>query len=258
MHAVIRNNFFPFILLFKSVLGISHKRVHLDNSLRIEDMSTVSTFTQTNAILVEDKSIQTIDLNPIANVHWNASMPIFKSPSLTSLPSVSTPSDRSSNLYEFLPSTSSDNGSDTENFHPMLQAALSIMKSHPRHYMGINKSCLHVIDQLSKRTKLSETKIMLTLRKIRLNEEFQTLADLFDVDRRKASSYFNESVVPIAKCIKKFMKYAKQWSIRRNLPLSFRRNYFRIGFIIDCFEIQIEKPSKPKKQSKSFSTYKGL
>lgn len=108
-----------------------------------------------------------------------------------------------------------------------------------------------------KRTKLSEIKVMLTLRKIRLNEEFQTLADLFEVDRRTAGSYFKVSVVLIAKCIKKFLKYVKPASIKRNLPLSFRRNFSRIGFILDCFEIQIERPSKPKKQSKSFSQYKG-
>lgn len=92
------------------------------------------------------------------------------------------------------------------------------------------------------KTKLSECKVMLTLRKIRLNEEFQTLGDLFDINRRTAGAYFNDSVELIAKYIHKFLKYMKPRSIKRNMPLGFRRNYNQIGFILDCFEIQIEKP----------------
>lgn len=53
------------------------------------------------------------------------------------------------------------------------------------------------------------------------------------------------------------MKYVKPGSIKRNLPLSFRQNFYKVGFIIDCFEIQIERPSRPTKQAKSFSKYKG-
>lgn len=71
------------------------------------------------------------------------------------------------------------------------------------------------------------------------------------------STYFRDSVAAIAQCVKKFIKYAKPTSIRRNLPMSFRRNFSRVGFILDCFENQIERPSWPKKQSKTFSKYKG-
>lgn len=108
-----------------------------------------------------------------------------------------------------------------------------------------------------KKTNLSECKVMLTLRKIRLNEEFQTLGDFFDIDRRTAGVYFTRSKRLFAKYLYKFLKYMRPQSIKRNMPLGFRRNYNQIGFILDCFEIQIEKPTLiPTKQAQSYSSYK--
>lgn len=138
----------------------------------------------------------------------------------------------------------------------MYPITVAITKKRPRHYTGINKSCMFIIRLLMKKAKLTECKVLLTLRKIRLNEEFQTLADLFDINRRTAGKYFNSSVKIIAKLLHKFLKYMKPQSIKRKMPLGFRRNYNQIGLILDCFEIQIEKLSLASKQSKSYSKYK--
>ncbi|KAG4076576.1 hypothetical protein HA402_005970 [Bradysia odoriphaga] len=172
-----------------------------------------------------------------------------------SISTVTTVSDRSSNVEEFILESESSDDSDLTELC-MRKNTIMIMKARPKHYMGIDKKCIHLIRVLMRKTHLSEVQIMLTLRKIRLNEEFQTLADLFDVHRQTAGQYFHDSIGPIAKCLKKFMKYAKPKTIKRNLPISFRRNLDGIGAILDCFEIQIERPSKPKKQAKSWSPYK--
>lgn len=215
--------------------------------------------TQTDSTGSGNKSTQTMFSSLPRSLDSNLSTPrktpkarLFKTDA-SPLSSISTPTDRSSNLDEYYPITSSD---ESVKKFDMRQATISMMKERPRHYMGINKSCLFIIGLLQRKTKLSEVKIMMTLRKIRLNEEFQTLGDLFDVNRRTAGKYFRESVPLCAKYLKKFMKCIKPASIKRNLPLSFRRNYKDIGFILDCFEIQIEKSNSPKKQSKSWSTYK--
>lgn len=88
-----------------------------------------------------------------------------------------------------------------------LSTTIMIMNRRPRHYMGINNNSLHVILHLTKVTNLPEEKIMLTLRKIRLNEEFQTLADLFDIDKQIAEEYFNTTVEPLSSYLSKFTKY---------------------------------------------------
>ena len=46
-------------------------------------------------------------------------------------------------------------------------------------------------------------------------------------------------------------------SIKRALPVSFRKNYSRVQSIIDCFEIEIQKPSDPVHQALTWSEYKG-
>lgn len=40
------------------------------------------------------------------------------------------------------------------------------------------------------------------------------------------------------------------------MPRSFRINYSRATSIIDCFEIEIQKPSDPVKQASTWSEYK--
>lgn len=223
------------------------------NQFRLQHFQNIiSKSTQTVVLPRVDKSSQTIN-----HVNLTRSTPITIKQGHdheSSFSTVTTISERSSNLEEYFPSFSSDSEAVTK--YPICQTTISIMKARPKHYMGVNKNCLHLIEVLMKKTLLSEEKIMLTLRKIRLNEEFLTLGDLFDIDRRTAGKYFKESVRPIANCLKKFLKYAKVKSIKRNLPISFRRNYKHVGFILDCFETQIERPSLPKKQAKSYSKYK--
>lgn len=223
----------------------------------IEDDTKISEFTQTDAVSKVSIACQTTEINipsePVAGI---SSFHAERSSNYEWLTSSDTSSSEgSSEEDDFVPSSSYDTDDSVES-RCMLTATLAIMKKRPRHYMGINKSCLHIIGLLSRKTNLSEVKIMLTFRKIKLNEDFQTLADHFDINRRTAALYFKQSIDPIAKRMKKFLKYVKMKSIKTNLPLSFRRNYNDIGFILDCFETQIERPSYSKKQAKSFSPYK--
>lgn len=76
-----------------------------------------------------------------------------------------------------------DDSNTSVEFSP-LSMTLMIMNRRPRHYMGIKNNSLHVILHLTKATNLSEEKVMLTLRKIKLNEDFQTLADSFDIEKK--------------------------------------------------------------------------
>ncbi|KAJ8959562.1 hypothetical protein NQ317_000755, partial [Molorchus minor] len=45
-------------------------------------------------------------------------------------------------------------------------------------------------------------------------------------------------------------------NIRRHLPIPFRARYGKVVSIIDCLEIQIEKPSNPIHQAVTWSEYK--
>lgn len=77
---------------------------------------------------------------------------------------------------------------------PLLPGTLSIMKRKSQYYTGIpSKRFRHLLLLADGMKELSEVKLMLTLRKLRLNEEFEVLGDLFDLDRSMADRYYHES-----------------------------------------------------------------
>jgi hypothetical protein len=51
--------------------------------------------------------------------------------------------------------------------------------------------------------------------------------------------------------------WPKHDSLKKALPISFRKNYIKIQSIIDCFEVEIQKPSDPVNQVLTWSEYKG-
>ncbi len=78
----------------------------------------------------------------------------------------------------------------------MLRATMSLMKRKSKYYMGLQSNqFLHLLQMAGNRklTMISDVKLMLTLRKLRLNEDIEVLADAFDLDRTTAEKYYNES-----------------------------------------------------------------
>ncbi|KAJ6620122.1 Zinc finger protein [Pseudolycoriella hygida] len=84
-------------------------------------------------------------------------------------------------------------------FQPMMPLTVELMKRKSLYYMGLEQSLffrlLQIIKSTTRETSESflEMKIMLTLRKQRLNEEFEALGDLFDIDKVAAQKYYAES-----------------------------------------------------------------
>lgn len=81
-----------------------------------------------------------------------------------------------------------------EHIMPMLPLTAALMKRKSPYYMGLLQNhFLSLLKLASQRTQLSEAKVMITLRKLHLNEEFELLGDLFDIDKTTAERYFQES-----------------------------------------------------------------
>lgn len=85
----------------------------------------------------------------------------------------------------------------------MSPLTIALMKRKSLHYMGLRPDRFSLVMEMAKkRTKLPELKLMLTLRKLRLKEDFETLGDLFDLDRKAAERYFDEAKYIVAELIK--------------------------------------------------------
>jgi len=102
----------------------------------------------------------------------------------------------------------------------------------------------------------SHDAVCLILRKIRLHESFVVLAYEFGLSPRQACRIFNRYVSFIADHVLEIIMWPNSDSIKRALTVSFRKNYSRVQSIIDCFEIEIQKPSVH--QALTWSEYKGF
>ncbi|XP_044583956.1 uncharacterized protein LOC123264629 [Cotesia glomerata] len=176
----------------------------------------------------------------------------------TSNTTVSSFPTSSDNLLSTNPSTENEWTSQyqQEEFQKLnLKQTFQKIQQSPRKYIGIPNDCMDIIDIL-RTAKLSDVEIFLTLKKIRLNESFAILADDFGMSTSNVSRTFTKTLPIITEYLKDFIIWPSSAKIKQQLPMSFRSRYAAVESIIDCLEIEIEKPTDPVKQSLTWSKYK--
>lgn len=131
-----------------------------------------------------------------------------------------------------------------------------IIKRNTKLYLGLPQQSLYVLDLLVKQTNLEMNHILLTLKKIRLAEPFSILADDFGISASCASRIFCKTVPLLALCLKELIFWPERKKIVKLLPMPFRARYSNVQSIIDCLEIEIEKPSNSMHQALTWSEYK--
>lgn len=92
--------------------------------------------------------------------------------------------------------------------------------------------------------------------KIKLDDTFERLGEQFGISTNHASRIFNSTVPKLAYYFKEFIYFPTKESILKTLPIPFRVHFSHVQSIIECFEIQIEKPSNSVHQSLTWSKYK--
>ncbi|KAI8437943.1 hypothetical protein MSG28_010610 [Choristoneura fumiferana] len=159
----------------------------------------------------------------------------------------------------------SDNSSDTKyagkhgRNHLMAKIA-----SKPKIYLGLPKNYVWAIDLLAKESSCLPLDIIITLFKIKTNDTFIQMSDEFEIPRCTIRLLFEENVYMLATFLQNIVYLPSLYEIKKNLPLMLRMKYSKVQMIIDCFEIQIEKPSKAfrraqtRSQNKSCNTVKYL
>ncbi|CAH0717716.1 unnamed protein product, partial [Brenthis ino] len=130
------------------------------------------------------------------------------------------------------------------------------IKAKPRFYIGINNNCYFLLHLIEKETNIPIVNILLCLKKIRLNTTFSELSDQFGISMSYAGKIFRKCVPTISAALKSFIEKLDKKKIKSSLPIAFRHRYNKVNCIIDCFEIEIEKPSKSVHQALTWSEYK--
>lgn len=105
--------------------------------------------------------------------------------------------------------------------------------------------------------KLNNKEIVcLVLRKLRLAESFAIIALELGISESQASRLFASYLPVLAQFLRKLVFWPPKQSIKNLCPLQFRLSFSDIQSVVECFEIEIEKPSNPVYQSLTWSEYK--
>lgn len=133
---------------------------------------------------------------------------------------------------------------------------IDMIQEKLRMYTGIPKENQGIIDIVEQKCNLKRHFIYLTLYKIKTNDSFEKIGDLFGLSKTYASKIFHNTSIVVAHFFRKLIFWPVEDSIRRNLPIQFRITFSKVQSIIDCLEIEIQKPSSAKQQALTWSEYK--
>lgn len=101
----------------------------------------------------------------------------------------------------------------------------------------------------------SRERILLTMMKIKLGLHFSTLAVFFDTCIQNACNYFYDTVTVLAKLFKCFVKWQSKDLILNNMPKCFSQ-FMNTRVVLDCFELNVEKPKCVRCRVRLYSQYK--
>lgn len=176
-----------------------------------------------------------------------------------------SPSSGGSSSSETVPSTSKSSeyvpsSSSTSDYNEQVtdrqKTTIVLMESKSRFYLGIPQDVYLIVQYLSEYSQVTYRNVLITLKKIRLNDPYSRLGDDFQLSNSGIQKVFTSSVPQIANVLQELILWPTTATIKKLMPLQFRARYNNVQSIIDCFEVEIEKPSDPVKQAITWSQYK--
>ncbi|XP_018909250.2 uncharacterized protein [Bemisia tabaci] len=137
-----------------------------------------------------------------------------------------------------------------------LKLATFRMERNPKQYLGLHPENLELLTHIEQIANISKIESYIVLRKIRTDESFFFIADDLGFSISKVSRIFAKHLPTLSAYFQIFVYWPEKRNILMTLPISFRANYKDVVSIIDCFEIELEKPSNALNQSQAWSEYK--
>lgn len=138
--------------------------------------------------------------------------------------------------------------------------SLRLMRENSQLFMGVHPESAFIIQKLADVLGSHDSmifEVMLTLRRVRLNEVFELIALYMGVSLSHASAVFRRTLPTVAACLKELVINVSKPTSLRNLPIAFRMHYSNVTHILDCYEIQIQTPSNSIHRAVTWSSYKG-
>jgi len=98
---------------------------------------------------------------------------------------------------------------------------------------------------------------LLTMMRLRLNLPFQDLAYRFNISKSTASRTFDKWIDVVATVLKLLIEWPNREELQKTMPTDFVQVCGqKVGVIIDCFEVFIERPGDLLVRASTWSNYK--
>ena len=117
--------------------------------------------------------------------------------------------------------------------------------------------CFKTTTITNSRSLSREDKLFLFLTKLKTNSSFNVIGAFFGVSESAASKFFRECLDVMYELSKENLFWLDKETVNARMPQSFKMLFKNVRAIIDCSEVEVERPSKLRQRVLSFSQYKG-
>ncbi|CAH2010191.1 unnamed protein product [Acanthoscelides obtectus] len=222
-------------LFDESQPGICRDLHHDESCQQNSSLLPLKKATKGVQVIVDTKTMSTITLPHTAEKAVATSHPKRKQlvEKCTGICSDSTNGSSGSSSPQLSSTSSLSNGARLKTSKEELE--ISKLENNSRFFLGLPEDCFYIVNVLVEEGGLDYIDVLITMKKIRTNDQF---------------------VVVMAPLMTQLIVWPPSWKIKKLVPNQFKAYYNNVQSIIDCFEVEIEKPSNALHQAKTWSEYK--
>nr|XP_029727083.1 uncharacterized protein LOC109416234 isoform X1 [Aedes albopictus]XP_029727085.1 uncharacterized protein LOC109416234 isoform X1 [Aedes albopictus] len=136
------------------------------------------------------------------------------------------------------------------------KAKLQMVHEFPTLFLGLRRNRIFLVNSLAQTFDLNQRDIILTLRKIKLNEHNARLASVFGLTDSEVDILFRTSVPKIADCLRNFIVWPDDVTMKLNVPIYLRQHFNKIHLILNYLVVKVRQNAvKFLSQAQSETSY---
>ncbi|CAD7089135.1 unnamed protein product [Hermetia illucens] len=124
-----------------------------------------------------------------------------------------------------------------------------LIAKSPKLHVGMSAERLTILKNVAfQKAKIPFVDLLITLKKLRLNESFALLAEYFEYPESEVEKIFSRTVIKLAKYLKFLIRWPdgeKYCERHKNLPITFRSKLSYVQSLIECVETEIRPEACP-------------
>ncbi|XP_052869846.1 uncharacterized protein LOC128275402 isoform X2 [Anopheles cruzii] len=120
------------------------------------------------------------------------------------------------------------------------KAKVQMLHEFPTLFLGLRRNRMFLVTSLAQSFDLNQRDIILALRKIKLNESSARLGMVFGVDSNEVDVLVHTNVPKIADCLRNFILWPDDFTMKMNVPIKLRQHFNRIHLILNYLVVRLK------------------